>query len=616
VGTLLLVSGTSSANATWARVTLPTGERYVGDWLDDDGSQFRIRFGDGNELRLPMAAGTIVEFIERDGGIVPTDAVLRLNAALDALELGMKDLAEPAFRDALSLAPKFARAHYEYARYLELNARTTEAFAHYVLAARLDPRSYAVRDRIRAAADEALARNDRAAAGRALYQYAVNFPNEPDASTSAYDGARHLATVAESAAENDPVRQDALHALEFALRQYPNNGAAEETFLRLASLYIAWKQPDKAILVLTEHARRFPNGTLELEAHLALGQAYLQSGNLSSVLEQARWVVQRTTDPTLVERARTLAAESVWRVVNDDDVLPSNEIYAVARDGKYLWVGTGNGVAKLDAVSGARSVAGVPDVPEGTVVRSIAADAKEVWFGTSNRGVLRYRKDNDSTRTYGRLDGVPSHQMVAVDMDENEVWVGGSGGVARFNRVTNEWTPYRTGRDFAGRDVTCIALTPFSVWVGTQNTGVFRFDRVAEKWDAFTTQNGVGSNSIRSIAVSDSSVIVSWSKTDENGYSEWNNGTRQWTTQSIGPDEIAPQDIAVSVRNGTLWVATGGAVLSRTARGKWSSVEYPTGVKAARVYTAFNDGEFVWVGTSVGLARMDVRALAGLEGLR
>jgi len=611
----VLMWGASTAMATSARVTLPTGERYIGEWLDADGSQCRIRLVDGNELRLPLTGGTVVELLDSEGNIVPTEAVLRLNAALDALELGLNEPAESAFRDALSLAPKYARAHYEYARFLELNGKSSEAFSHYLLAARLEPRSYAVRERIRAAAKEALARNDSLTAGRALYQYAVNFPNEPDAAQSAYDGARYLATLAESAKENDPVRQDALQALEFALRRYPNYGAAEETFLRLGLLYLAWKQPDKAILALTEHVQRFPDGALEFDAHLALGQAYLQRGDRSGVLEQARWVIQRTTDPSLLERARALAAESIWLVL-DDNVLSSNEVYALARDGKFLWVGTANGLVKLDAATGAPTLSGVPDLPEGTRVRAIAADSKEVWLGTANRGVIRYRKDNGNTRVYGRLDGLPSHQIVAVAMDENEVWVGGSGGLSRFNRVTNEWTPYRTGREFTGREVTCIALTPFSVWVGTQNTGVFRFDRVAEKWEAFTTQNGLGSNFIRSIAVSDSSVIVSWYKSGENGVSEWDNATRQWTTQSLGPDEIAPQDISVSERNGTLWVATGGAMLSRTRRGRWSSVDYPSGVKAARVYTTLMDGEYEWVGTSAGLARMDVRALVSLEGLR
>lgn len=616
LGTLWMVWKLPSAQALWTRITLPNGQQYVGEWLDGNENSLRLRLAEGNEVRLAVSPGTVVEFVGREGVAVPVEAVLRVNAALDALDVGLKESAEAAFREALALSPKYARAHYEYGRYLELVGRREEALEHYVLAARFDPQTYSARDRLRAAAEEALARNDRAAAGRALSEYARNFPNEPDAPPSAYEATRHLASVAEKTKENDPLRQEALRAFELALRQYPNYGAAEETFLRLASLYLAWKQPEKAEIVLTELLNRFPEGHLELEAHLALGRAYLQRGQRTAVLEEVRWVVQRTVDPSLLERARALAAEAAWTVLNTGETLPSNEVYAVSRDGKAIWVGTANGVAKLDAATGTPILTGVPNLPGETVVRSIAVDNREVWLGTANRGVIRYRKDIGTTKVYGRLDGLPSHQMLALAMDENDVWVGGSGGVARFNRVTGEWTPYRTGREFPGREVTCIAMTPFSVWVGTQNAGVFRFDRIAERWDAFTTQHGVGSNSIRSIAVSTSSVVVSWSRASENGYSEWDNGTRQWTTHPLGPDEIAPQDISVSVNGGTLWVATGELLLSRNVRGRWSNVEYPDAIRGSRVHVALADGEYVWVGTSGGLARADIRALTTLERLR
>lgn len=606
----------SSASALWARVTLPNGQQYVGEWLDGNGEFFRLRLAEGNEVRLSMSPGTVVEFVEREGATTPVEAVLRVNAALDALQVGLKESAETAFREALALAPKYARAHYEYGRYLELVGRQEEAFEHYVLAARFDPQTYSVRERLLMAAKEALSRNDLAAAGRALSEYARDFPNEPDAPQSAYEAARYMALVAEKTKENDPLRQEALRAFELALRQYPHYGAAEETFFRLASLYLAWKQPEKAVLVLTELLNRFPDGLLDLETHLALGQAYLQSGNRAAALEEARRVVQRTVDPSLLEQARALAAEAVWTVLDTYETLPSNEIHAVARDGKAIWVGTANGVTKLDAATGAPILTGVPNLPGGTVVRAIAVDNREVWFGTANRGVIRYRKDIGTTKIYGRLDGLPSHHMIALDMDENDVWVGGSGGVARFNRVTGEWIPYRTGREFPGREVTCLAVTPFSVWVGTQNAGVFRFDRIAERWDVFTTQHGIGSNSIRSIAVSTSSIVVSWNRASENGYSEWDNGTRQWTTYPLGPDEIAPQDISVSVSGGTLWVATGELLLSRNVRGKWSNVEYPSAVRGSRVHVALADGEYVWIGTSEGLARADIRALTTLERLQ
>jgi ligand-binding sensor domain-containing protein len=230
-------------------------------------------------------------------------------------------------------------------------------------------------------------------------------------------------------------------------------------------------------------------------------------------------------------------------------------------------------------------------------------------MGTASRGVVRYVKKDNTSRLYGRLDGLPSHNITALAMDENEVWVAATGGVARLNRVTNEWTPYLTGKEIVAKDLTCLTLTPSSVWAGSKFSGVLRFDRSTQKWEVFTTRNGLGSNSIRSITATETSVIVTWSTPAENGIAEWNPATNQWTSTPIGPDEIAPDDIYAASQARTLWVAAGEALLYRDTNGRWGTVNYPVSIKSSRLHTAVAEQGIVWVGTSAGLARLEVRSI-------
>lgn len=605
----------TTASALTVRVTMPNGDRLTGEWLGSSESTMSIRLGDGQTLEMSLD-GVVAAFGDDDASI-SIEARARLDAALDAVALGMDTPAESAFRDSIALAPRFARAYYEYARFLEHHGRASEAFQHYVLAARLDAKTYRIADKIRAAADDALGRKDFTSAGRALLQFAQSFSNDATAPSAAYDAARYLADGADASEPGDAVRADAERALRYATTTYPDHAACDEARLRLANLYLTWKQPTQAAEVAEDFIRRRPNSPRIVDMHLALGYAHLQRRELARVIEEARWVLQRAEDPDMQERARTLAAESAWVVQSVDAGLSAASVFSVLRDGRFLWVGSSGGVGKYDASGD--NLTSAPGAPEGTAgmtIRAIAADDSEVWLATANKGVVRYRRDNGNTAIYGRLDGLPSHSIAAVAMDANEVWVGGTGGLSRLNRVTGEWTPFRSGKEFPGQEVTAIALSPSHVWVGTQGNGVLRLTRATSQWESFGVQTGLGSNSIRSMVLTPTGIVAAWSTSDKNGLSEWSESTRQWANQPIGPDEIAPHDIRVTANSGTLWVAVGEALLYKDARGKWGSVDYPSALRSARIYTALADSSSVWVGTSAGLGRLDIRATGTLGSLR
>ncbi|MDA1190231.1 MAG: tetratricopeptide repeat protein [Candidatus Poribacteria bacterium] len=600
-----------SADAARVRVTLPNGDRYTGDWVGASESQFGIRLEGGMEMQLPLA-GTTLEFITEGGENVPSDAVQYLKAAMDAVELGLDETAVQAFREAITLSPKYARAHYEYARYLE-SAESSDAFNHYVLAAQLDPAGYPIGDKIRAAATEALANKDYLEAANALFTFSQTFPNDPDAASAAYDAAAYFRQSMNADSVASSARDRAIKAHDWATSQFPNKERSAETLFHLGSLYQKARLPEQSISALNRLLGSYPGSDYEAESFLVMGYAYLQLGDMNAVGAAAKTVLTLTDDPDLQDRALELASEVAWSIITTQEGMPGDEVFALSLDGSKVWAGTVYGITELSSESSPLKIVTNGAPISTSVVRAIASDAREVWIGTSGQGVIRYDKQTKASTTYTTLDRLPGNRIDTIALDSSEVWVGGLGGVSRFDRATGNWLRFTSESGFAGRNVTTIAMSPDSVWVGTRQSGLIRYDRAGNFWEAFTTTDGLSSNEIRSVVVTNRGVATSWYTENRKGIDEWDRNAGVWTPIPFGTDNVAPEDIYLSYHHGTLWVASGGTLLFRPPSLSWVGVSYPVAFEGSRVRCIVADDRWVWVGTNDGLGRLDVEMLQQVE---
>jgi Two component regulator propeller len=110
-----------------------------------------------------------------------------------------------------------------------------------------------------------------------------------------------------------------------------------------------------------------------------------------------------------------------------DRRLPDDFVTAVAADGASLWVGTySSGMARRDPGGGWSPVDGAPLwVNPG----AIAAWAGRVFVGTNGRGLAIF--DGHAWRTLTVADGLPADDVTAFAVDEDGLWVGTRGGLAR-----------------------------------------------------------------------------------------------------------------------------------------------------------------------------------------
>ncbi|MEO2005308.1 MAG: hypothetical protein ABGY41_14560 [Candidatus Poribacteria bacterium] len=597
------------ADAVRARVILPSGDIYSGEWLGSDRSQYRLRLDDGQELQLFLPAGGSVQFLDAEGGVAP-EATERLRAAWEALELGMTDVAENNLREAITLSPRFAAAHYELAAMLEVQ-ESSEASLHYVLAAQLDPIAYPISDKIREEAAGFVAREDYVSAAVVLAGFAKAFPGDPYAAEAAHSAARYFGENLDVAPD---MRPQALAAYEYAIDTFPTHPYAEETLYALGKLYGVMGDHARAEFTLTEFLALYPGSPYEARGHLALGYAYLGMSDFDGVVREATWVLDRTVDEDLRAEAVALSSEIAWQVYTTDDGLAHDKVFAVAADGDDIWVRTVNGVTRLDLTYGAPLVMDIGDLARQTIIHSFAVSPTKVWVGTSGMGLLRQDKLTGSVTEYSRFDGLAGLGIDAIVMDDTEVWAGGVDGLARYSRAANRWETFSAAEGFQGVHATALALTPDYLWVGTKSKGVYRLDRALMVWEtAYTPRNSeIGGNSITSLTVTNTGVVATWytlvaqgfSKNSQ-GWSEWRDTDLSWSKHPFGDDDIAPEDIHAAYYDGTLWIATGDALLMEQPDGQWGSYEYPVEIQGARIQSVTPDRHYVWLGTDAGLARVD-----------
>jgi ligand-binding sensor domain-containing protein len=229
-----------------------------------------------------------------------------------------------------------------------------------------------------------------------------------------------------------------------------------------------------------------------------------------------------------------------WDRYRRDNGLPGEDMNSIAISGNDVWVGTNHGVGKFprksDNPNAWISYTSGIEIKPGIVTREfaetlvsdevwcIAVDGKYVWVGT-RMGVSRYDKKRDLWRTFTHEDGLPDDKINCIATDNRRVWFGSDKGVAVYDLETMDWQSY-SSQDGLGSDrVTCIALDGDIVWFGTYDSGVTALNLANNKWMAYTKNEGLSHNSIYSLGLDDNYLWVG----TQRGFSRLNKSTDVWT---------------------------------------------------------------------------------------
>ena len=320
---------------------------------------------------------------------------------------------------------------------------------------------------------------------------------------------------------------------------------------------------------------------------------------------------------------------------------PSTELQTVfaGRDGN-IWVGTNAGIARVEN----GSIRG--DVPRAAtdpgLVLSLFEDREgNLWAGGS-KGLTRFRDDEFSN--YGRAEGLPSDEPNALYQDrQGRVWVGfldhgvvawERGNHGAIQRIVPEGRIYSirgaaqgdvliAGREglmrLSGKQLRAI---PFPDALGRRRVFDAQEDVTGRIWLALPSGLGEIYRGQFRLAIAagpllqeDSFITLAldrggsvWAGTVRKGLWQYTDGkARQYTVQDGLPSDSIRS--LLPDKDGTLWIGTVGGGLSAFENGAFFNYGIQQGMLNDNVTQIVDEGEFLWLGTMHGIARVSKKQL-------
>jgi ligand-binding sensor domain-containing protein len=181
-----------------------------------------------------------------------------------------------------------------------------------------------------------------------------------------------------------------------------------------------------------------------------------------------------------------------WKQFTVADGLPNDHIFAVKIAGPHVWVGTEDGLARIDKRTGDIEVWREADGLPWKVVSAIDVNRKtgEVWIGMFGGGLARFsggRFDHFTQLNSGLVNDV----VYGVAIENDNVWAATTAGASRLNTLNGEWSIY-TEKNAPMEEIWNYAATynDGRVYLGVWGSGVLEFDVERERWKVYLDPDG------------------------------------------------------------------------------------------------------------------------------
>ena len=181
-----------------------------------------------------------------------------------------------------------------------------------------------------------------------------------------------------------------------------------------------------------------------------------------------------------------------WKHFTTKDGLPNDHIFAVKADKQVVWVGTEDGLARIDKKTGKVKSWKEEDGLPWRVVSGLDINPKtgEVWIALFGGGLARF--------SGGRFDhwhqlnsGLVNDVVYGVAVENDNVWAATTAGASRYNTVTGEWTIY-TEKNAPMEEIWNygVCYNDGKVYLGIWGSGVLEFDVATESWKDYLDPDG------------------------------------------------------------------------------------------------------------------------------
>jgi hypothetical protein len=199
--------------------------------------------------------------------------------------------------------------------------------------------------------------------------------------------------------------------------------------------------PSENVLSLAEYGGFIYIGTDDGLGILAASGTVPDSLFKSPLPENYRLRGQRINDLLVLKNSLYIATDNGVYMFNSDksefrelDTPTSDLAYGandIFTDGKNIYFAARFGVVVVDSETDTASMATDHSLSDRWRIYQLYSDTNYIWAATSE-GLWRYKKSDESTYLYTRLDGLPTDDINSLVNDGDYLWLGTRKGLIRF----------------------------------------------------------------------------------------------------------------------------------------------------------------------------------------
>ncbi|MEO6287055.1 MAG: two-component regulator propeller domain-containing protein [Dyadobacter sp.] len=247
--------------------------------------------------------------------------------------------------------------------------------------------------------------------------------------------------------------------------------------------------------------------------------------------------------------------------------IPSNGVQTVYADGDDLWIGTVNGLSKINTITFA-----ITRIPTGTHtnIRCFSKDSNgNLWIGTMT-GLIKYNQQNGTFTTLTTQNSRLSHNTVRTIFQDKRgiLWIGTYDQLNKLDPKTNVFQAFNLKRNGAPAvqnnlicDIKPVAGNDSLLWVGTE-TGLCRFNTVTGAHVKLNYRTKLSNEVVKAIYTDKDNNV--WLGTDFglNIYNPISNATERYFHNPQSPYSIANNVIwqIFEDQAGVLWFVTSNGI--------------------------------------------------------
>jgi ligand-binding sensor domain-containing protein/serine phosphatase RsbU (regulator of sigma subunit) len=182
----------------------------------------------------------------------------------------------------------------------------------------------------------------------------------------------------------------------------------------------------------------------------------------------------------------TMITPKTFSVYTFDNPIYGNNILSFCFDEKYRWIGTENGLVKMDKLTSkvVKFYGQNNGMPKDNVTAIYSGAGEKLWIGTAANGVFVLETGNDKIHKYPVENGVLENSVTNITGKGDQVWIGTHKGLYNINLKTDVKTWYSINQGGLPHNfINCLYIdrtgklwisTPGSTLAYIQNEKVFR----------------------------------------------------------------------------------------------------------------------------------------------